>query len=210
MAEIKLSRDFIESYPEFPAHQDAIGKFTYLRTYSRYLASKSSREVLRDTGERATRYSINLERKHREENGLPIDEEKMEAELKKLFHNVVNLKQWLSGRTMWVGGADTGVAEKYPTANFNCSFTLIEDYEDMVEAFYLLMVGVGVGFKSIEETCEKLPPIRNDFKIRKLPYMPVPKNRRSDDTYLKHVNGHTLMIRVGDSKEGKLNSHCPL
>jgi ribonucleoside-diphosphate reductase alpha chain/ribonucleoside-triphosphate reductase len=202
MAQIELSRDFIESYPEFPAHQDAIGKFTYLRTYSRYLASKGRREVLRETVERATRYSINLERKFREEKGLPINDEVMEAELKKLFHNVVNLKQWLSGRTMWVGGADTGVADKYPSANFNCSFTLVENYEDMVEAFYLLMVGVGVGFKSVEETCEQLPPIRNNFEIKHLPYNGVPKNRRSDDTYLKHINGHTIRIRVGDSKEG--------
>lgn len=204
--EIALAPEFIESYPDFPAHQDAIGKFTYLRTYSRYLAGKGRREVLRETVERATRYSINLERKFRETKGLPIDREKMEAEHKKLFHNVVNLKQWLSGRTMWVGGADTGVADKYPSANFNCSFTLIEDFQDMVEAFYLLMVGVGVGFKSIEETCEKLPPVRNNFEIKHLPYNGAPKNRRSDDTLLKHVNGHTLRIRVGDSKEGWVTS----
>jgi ribonucleoside-triphosphate reductase len=203
--DIALTQEELDMMPDFPAHQDAIGKFTYLRTYSRYVRSKGRREVLRETVERATRYSINLERKFRIENGLPYNRQiqrKMKKELRKLYWSLCNLKQWLSGRTMWVGGADTGVAEKYPLANFNCSFTLIEKPEDMVEAFYLLMVGVGVGFKTIEETCEKFPAIRNDFKLVHEPFVGVEPYRRSDDTYLDFPEVDVARIRIGDSKEG--------
>ena len=39
-------------------------------------------------------------------------------EAEELFDAMFNLKQALSGRTLWVGG--TEVAEKYPLSNFNC------------------------------------------------------------------------------------------
>ncbi|MFA5618364.1 MAG: hypothetical protein WDK95_16155, partial [Syntrophorhabdaceae bacterium] len=39
-------------------------------------------------------------------------------EAQKLFDNVFNLKQFLSGRTLWVGGTD--VVKNHPMSNFNC------------------------------------------------------------------------------------------
>jgi hypothetical protein len=77
-----------------------------------------------------------------------------------------NLKQFLSGRTLWVGGADGGVAEKYPLANFNCSFVNIRSWDDLGDLFYLLLVGTGVGFKSTKEFAAELPPIRTNVEVK--------------------------------------------
>lgn len=200
---IELSAEEIEQYPEFPEHMTPIGKFTYLRTYSRFLPRKQRREVFRETVLRASTYSIGLELKHRLKLNLPIPRARMRKELRELFDNMFGLKQALSGRTMWVGGAENGVADKYPLANFNCSFTITEKWEDLAEAFYLLLVGTGVGFKSIPEMADKLAPIRNNVKVSHDTYEPTPKWERQDDTDLTVLDGFTTAyIRVGDSKEG--------
>ena len=49
-----LTDDFINQYPDFPAHMNALGKFVYLRTYSRYLPEQGRRETWKETVRRAT------------------------------------------------------------------------------------------------------------------------------------------------------------
>jgi hypothetical protein len=203
MKDIELSAEEVAKYPEFPDHMTPIGKFTYLRTYSRPLPREKRREFFRETVLRASTYSVGLEMKHRLKLGLPIPRERMRKELRMLFDNMFGLKQALSGRTMWVGGAENGVADKYPLANFNCSFTITETWEDLAEAFYLLLVGTGVGFKSIPEMAAKLAPIRSNVKVVHDSYEPVPKWDREDKTDLiTQAVLTTAYIRVGDSKEG--------
>jgi ribonucleoside-triphosphate reductase len=204
---IALDSAVLESYPEFPGHMTSKGKFTYLRTYSRYLPRKERREFFRETMHRASEYSINLELSHRIKNNLPADfnvRRKMKQELHKLYDNMFNLRQALSGRTNWVGGAENGVADKYPLANFNCSFTITEEWQDIVELFYLLLVGTGVGFKTIGKMCEKLPAIRNDFTLEHAPYKGIPKPSRLEHSEIYHEKERPehLTIYVGDSKEG--------
>lgn len=192
-----------DNYPDFPKHMTPIGAFTYLRTYSRYLAGKNRREVWRETVKRASKYNIMLAIKHLEENNIPYDEGFYRKELELLRDNMFNLRQYLSGRTLWVGGADTGVAEKFPLANFNCSFTNIEKWEDLAELFYLLLVGTGVGFKCTRKMAANMPPIRKDVVITHKEYVGVPKEYRSDETSLTfHDNMKRATIKVGDSKEG--------
>jgi ribonucleoside-diphosphate reductase alpha chain/ribonucleoside-triphosphate reductase len=204
--EIRLTEEELEGIRDFPTHMTSKGKFTYLRTYSRYLPDKGRREVFRETMERASRYSINLELKHRIANGLPVNRDikrNMKKELRKLFMNMFSLKQGLSGRTTWVGGAENSVADKYPLSNFNCSFTITEEWNDLVELFYLLLVGTGVGFKSIPEMADKLPPIRSQFTLEHVPYNPLPKGARMENSELYHAEGvDCATIYVGDSKEG--------
>src|SRR5690625_5971162 len=82
-----------------------------------------------------------------------------------------NLRQFLSGRTLWVGGSEQGVAEKFPLANFNCSFLNIESWLDFGDLFYLLLVGTGVGLKSTKTMAAGLKQFRNDVKILLKPYV---------------------------------------
>lgn len=56
----------------------------------------------------------------------------------------------LSGRTLWLGG--TPIAQRRESSMFNCSFQDIEDVYDVVDAFWLLLQGCGVGFKPVEGT----------------------------------------------------------
>lgn len=192
---------------DFPKHMTPIGMFTYLRTYSRYKEKEGRREVWRETVERAANYNISLAIKHLKKHNIPYDETFYVKELEILKNNMFNLKQFLSGRTLWVGGADNGVADKYPLANFNCSFTNIEKWEDLCEMFYLLLVGTGVGFKCTKEMAKNIEPIRKDVVVTHLPYEPVPKHERKDGTELSFYEGmRKAKITVGDSKEGWVDS----
>lgn len=67
-----------------------------------------------------------------------------EAELAFLREIQYNRLGSLAGRTLWLGGTD--IAKSRASSNFNCSFLEIENVHDVVDAFWLLLQGCGVGF----------------------------------------------------------------
>lgn len=136
-----LTDDFLAKYPDFPTHMNALGQFVFYRTYSRYLPEKGRRETWKETAARATEYNVGLGVKHLGKIGYPVDYAKWRKEAEDLFDSMFNLRQFLSGRSLWVGGAEGGVAEKYPLSNFNCSFLNIRSWADFGDMFYLLLVG---------------------------------------------------------------------
>ncbi|RAL20657.1 ribonucleoside-triphosphate reductase, adenosylcobalamin-dependent [Thermoflavimicrobium daqui] len=206
-----LSKQFLSKYPDFPRDMEPIAQFTYLRTYSRYLPEYGRREVWKETVHRATEYNVNLAYRYFAKTLSPAQlvekkrELTQEAEL--MFDNLFNRRQFCSGRTLWVGNASTGVADKYPLANFNCSFTNIEDWEDLCDLFYLLLVGTGVGFKTTKKLSQKMSPIRNQFGTTHEVYQPVLKSDRLEHSRLEiNAEQGQARITIGDSKEGWVES----
>lgn len=198
-----LTDEFIDQYEDFPAHMNALGQFVYYRTYSRFLPSEGRRETWKETVRRATEYNVGLGVKHLEKIGYEVDYEKYRKEAEEFFDNMFNLRQFLSGRTLWVGGAEGGVADKYPLANFNCSYVSIKSWEDMGDLFYLLLVGTGVGFTSTKEYARNLPPIRNDIEVIHEPFTQRYPITKVEDTEMFLIEeGRKAVIHVGDSKEG--------
>ena len=197
-----LTDEFIAKYPDFPAHMTELGKFVYYRTYSRWLPDKKRRETWKETCRRAVDYNVGLAVKHLRKIGYAPDMEEMRKEAEELFDSMFNLRQFLSGRTLWVGGAETGVAEKYPLANFNCSFLEIRSWEDLGDLFYLLLVGTGVGFRCSKEMTRGLAPIRTNTTLIHSEYNPLPPHQRLEHTRLEVLENGFAKIFVGDSKEG--------
>lgn len=202
LAERLLTDKFIAGYPEAPAHMNELAQFVFYRTYSRWLPEKGRRENWRETCRRSVEYNVGLALKHTEKIGYATDIEGLRKEAEELFDAMFNLRQFLSGRTMWVGGSEGGVAEKYPLANFNCSFVNIRSWADMGDLFYLLLVGTGVGFKCTKEMAAGLAPIRTNVTLINAPYEPVPKERRLERTRITELDNGYAKIYVGDSKEG--------
>lgn len=181
-----LTDEFIDKYPDFPESMNALGQFVYYRTYSRWLPEALRRETWKETVRRAVEYNASL--------AITSEEEAQE-----LFDNMFNLRQFLSGRTLWVGG--TTVAYKYPMSNFNCAFIVLDDFEAFKDLFYLLMIGTGVGFRILKRDVNKLPPVRQNVKLNHRDYTPVAKEFRENNTSIYFAKG-TAQIIVGDSKEG--------
>lgn len=205
-----LSNDFLDTYPDFPEHMTDLGMFTFLRTYSRIVEDDNGqerKETWKETVTRTVDYSLSLESRHHSRNDFSVGSyffPEMKAEAERLFHNVFNLRQFPSGRSLWVGGAETGVAEKYPTANYNCSFVNIDSLDALGELFYLLMVGTGVGFRCTQEAAASLPHLKNDFVLTVLKDPVDPEDRIESTVVSSHQDGEStwVNIEVGDSKEG--------
>ena len=181
-----LSREFLSPYKHAPNPMEQLGSFVYSRTYSRYLPKYGRREFWWETVRRAVEYNCSLAPTSREE-------------AEQLYDNIYHLRQFLSGRTLWVG--NTPVADAYPMANYNCAFEVIDDYHAYHDLFYLLMVGSVVGVRVLREDADKLPKIRTDVKILHKAYAPRPVKERLEYTNLV-FDGPTVTIAIGDSKEG--------
>src|SRR5690606_13390075 len=135
---------FLSKYDDAPEHMNELGTFVFYRTYSRWIEDEGRRETWKEAVARAVNYSIGMSIKELKKKNLPVPLEQIQAEAETLFDNIFNLRQFLSGRTHWVGGANTNVADKFPLANFNCSFLNIKKWEDLGDLFYMLLIGTGV------------------------------------------------------------------
>lgn len=186
-----LSEEFISKYKHKPNPMKQLGNFVYYRTYSRWLPEEKRREYWWETVRRAVEYNCSL-----------VPTTKQEAE--KLYDNIFYLRQFLSGRTFWVGGTD--VAKHYPMANFNCAFSVINNFTAYKDLFYLLMVGSGVGVRVLKEDVKRLPKLRTDFEVIHEDYTPIDKSIREDSTSLEFSHNNTVRIIIGDSKEGWVQS----
>ena len=181
-----ITDDFVSKYKHKKPPFTNLGHFVYLRTYSRWLPEENRREYWWETVRRAVEYNCSL---------VP-DITQQEAE--KLYDNIFNLRQFLSGRTLYTGG--TEASKKYPMSNYNCSFTIANDFEAFKDLFYLLLIGAGVGLRVKKEDVDQLPLVRGDFKIIHKAYAPTPKKDRKEYTAIDFED-NMVEIFVGDSKE---------
>jgi ribonucleoside-triphosphate reductase len=187
---------------ENPNPLNELGEFVYYRTYSRWLTEKNRREQWHETCKRSINYNFNLAKKHLDALGFQVNIKEMRKEAQKFFNNMYETKQFLSGRTLWVGGANPIIEEKFTLGNFNCSYISITKWEDLGDLFYLLMVGTGVGFKSTKKMAAHLPKIRVNTTLLHSEYKPVPVEQRLEYTKLSLFDNGYAKIYVGDSKEG--------
>ena len=128
-----------------------LGEFVYYRTYSRWLPEEKRREYWWETCRRAVEFNC----------GLCNEVSKEEAYA--LFDNMYNLRQFLSGRSLWSGL--TEASYKHPSSQFNCSFLVIDEFEAYKDICYLLMLGVGVGFSVENQFVSQLPKVRGNIQM---------------------------------------------
>ncbi|MDR0817685.1 MAG: ribonucleoside-triphosphate reductase, adenosylcobalamin-dependent [Clostridiales Family XIII bacterium] len=186
-----ISDEFVSRYKHLPSPMNQLGSFVFYRTYSRWLPEELRREYWWETVRRSVEYNCSL---------VPTSKEEAEQ----LYRNVFELKQFLSGRTLWVGSTD--VSKHYPISNYNCSFQVIDSFGAFRDMFYLLMVGSGVGVRVLKSDVDQLPPVRTDLEIIHESYTPMLRELRQDSTQLEFTHNDTIKITIGDSKEGWVQS----
>ena len=188
---VLLTDEFIRKYKHAPSPMNQLGSFVYYRTYSRWLPHEKRREYWWETVRRSVEYNCSL---------VPTTREEAEN----LFDNIYHMRQFLSGRTFWVGGTD--VAKNYPMSNYNCSFTVLDSLGAFKDLFYLLMIGSGVGVRILKDDVAKIAKVRTDYELIHEDYTPMSKSEREDNTSMIFHNNNTVKITVGDSKEGWVQS----
>jgi len=187
-----LSKDFLNKYKHIKPPMTELGNLVYYRTYSRWISEKKRREYWWETCARAIDFNCSLQ---------PRTTQK---EAESLFDNMFNLRQFLSGRTLWSGGTATSYTN--PISQFNCAFAVIDNFNIYKDFCYLLMLGVGVGFSVEREYVNQLPKISGSIKLNQLYYTPIlNKSKRKENTEF-NVVADVLEIIVGDSKMGWANA----
>jgi ribonucleoside-triphosphate reductase len=202
-----ISNEFVQKVvTNNPKPLSELGEFVYYRTYSRWLEHRGRRENWQETVKRAIEFNMALAYKHTRDIGYKVNLKEMKKEAERLFKNVYETKQFLSGRTFWVGNANPKINKEFVLGNFNCSFINIVNWDDLGDLFYLLLVGTGVGFKSTKKMAAKMPKIRTNVKLLHSDYKPVAVEQRLEHTKLTRFENGFAKIYVGDSKEGWVES----
>lgn len=181
-----LKEEFLSKYSDFPQHMDNLAKLVYYRTYSRWLPDEGRRETWKETCTRAVEYNCSL---------APTSI----YEAQRLFDNMFNLKQFISGRSLWIGGSEA--SKKTKLANFNCSFVVIDSIKSLCDLFYLLMVGTGVGVRILPSDVEKLPTFRDNVTLF-AQYNKNSTKQRGREHTITEQEDNMFVIKIGDSKEG--------
>lgn len=120
-----------------------------------------------------------------------------EAELATLYQLCLERKVEPTGRTFWLGG--TEIARTRELSQFACSGHVVKTVYDMVDAFWLLLNGCGIGVKP-EGGC------LNGF-MRPIAHVDVIRSTRTEKGGEEHnietwdPETRTWTIRVGDSGE---------
>ncbi len=124
-----------------------------------------------------------------------------ESELEELREVLLTRSGSVSGRTLWLGGTD--VAKRREASMFNCAFTKVETVHDVVDAFWLLLQGCGVGFEPVVGTLNGFTSPMEIEVVRSQRHLLEQKKGRETnvETYVQE-NGKTVWtIGVGDSAE---------
>lgn len=109
-----------------------------------------------------------------------------------------------SGRSLWMGG--TSVVKRREATMFNCSFLRIDSVSDIVDAYWLLLQGCGVGFEPVVGTLSGFSfPVELEI-IRSQKLDPDDKGYEHNVEHWTEPDGTNALcsdwyIRVGDSAE---------
>jgi ribonucleoside-triphosphate reductase len=106
-----------------------------------------------------------------------------------------------AGRTMWLGG--TEVAKRRESSMFNCSYVQVETVHDVVDGFWLLLQGCGVGFGPVVGTLSGFTkPVKVEI-IRSQKKKGDPKGYEANvsKTYTRENGQRVFQLILGDSAE---------
>ena len=122
--------------------------------------------------------------------------EEQEIELEQLKQLMMERKVSLAGRSLWLGG--TWVAKNREISQFNCSFVDVRSIYDIVDVFWALLNGAGVGFRPVSGNLTGFRTYIPDVEIVRSNR--VDKGREYNKETWNPIT-HTWMISVGDSAE---------
>lgn len=179
--------------------QSIRAQFITKRTYCRPVYNEQGEQIRLETWPEVVNRVIEHQKWLwiRAKYGTTLNEEQT-AELEELRELMLGGYAVLSGRTLWLGG--TEVAKTRESSMFNCSGTKVETVYDIVDVFWLLLQGCGVGFKPVRGTLNGFfKPIKHIEVIRSTKVL---GERGSEENYEKvSLREKTWTIKIGDSAE---------
>ncbi len=179
---------------DFPLSAPAANPVFY-RTYSR--KTTSGRESWEEVGSR------NLE-------GLKELGKLNSSEVELMAGMQTEKKALPSGRWLWIGGTSWIKNEKNFSGAYNCTSTNLVDWEAFSLMMDLAMMGCGTGAIIEPHLINQLPIIKNSLEIKDVSDIGLtpPAERKEQTTFT--VNKNDIVIKVGDSRRGWVDSYQKL
>lgn len=182
------------SVQDFPESAPAANPVFY-RTYSR--RDHQQRETWEEVCQRTV-------------NGLAKLGQLSEAEQTLLLEMQRQLLALPSGRWMWIGGTPWMDRPENFSGAYNCTSTNTVDWRSFGLMMDLAMMGCGTGAILEPFYVSQLPPIRNTITIQLGGQIgTVPAGERQEQTSIQ-VDGSSVEIWVGDSRQGWVHSYQSL
>jgi ribonucleoside-triphosphate reductase len=116
-------------------------------------------------------------------------------ELRDLRDLMKQSKASMSGRVKWMGGTD--IVKERASAAFNCSFTEVHSPADLVDVFWLLLQGCGVGFKPVTGLLTGFSPSVRNVEI--IPSTRTDRGGQENTTQSYDAKTGIWTIVIGDS-----------
>ncbi|MEB3168696.1 MAG: ribonucleoside-triphosphate reductase, adenosylcobalamin-dependent [Synechococcaceae cyanobacterium] len=177
--------------PDFPATAPAANPVFY-RTYSR--RGPAGRESWSDVAERSL-------------EGLRRLGQLNDAEVELLRRMQLQQKALPSGRWLWIGGTDWIERPENFSGAYNCTSTNLVDWEAFALMMDLAMMGCGTGAIIEPHLIERLPLLRNPLEITVVRDIGItPAEQRQEHTSHR-IDGQQVTIKVGDTRQGWVESY---
>ena len=122
------------------------------------------------------------------------------SELDELRSLMRERKSLVAGRTLWLGG--TEVSKRRESSMFNCSGLKVETVHDVVDAFWLLLQGCGVGFEPVRGVLSGFSaPIELEIVPSMVTMEMWNQGFRGRENNHETIRDGVWMVSVGDSAE---------
>ncbi|TVP56847.1 MAG: ribonucleoside-triphosphate reductase, adenosylcobalamin-dependent [Nodularia sp. (in: Bacteria)] len=132
------------------------------------------------------------------------------AEIAILENMQRNLKALPSGRWLWVGGTEWVSKPKNFSGAYNCTSTNLQDWSAFGLMMDLAMMGCGTGAVIEPQYINQLPPIRNYLNVTVNGDIGSTSPELRREYTQTQIEGNSVTIRVGDSREGWVESYKSL
>ena len=177
-------------------------KIVARRTYNRPKNNKGTEfESWADTVDRVIEHQKWLWKRAKK---TLLTSEDME-ELGTLRQLMIDRKALTSGRTLWLGG--TAVSKTRESSQFNCSFLEVQTVHDVVDAFWLLLQGCGVGYRAVNGTLNgftkptEVQVIRSERTIEDWEAGIKGRETNREDLHIDSDGKQVYTLSIGDSAE---------
>ena len=112
-----------------------------------------------------------------------------------------------SGRWLWIGGTEWIERSENFSGSYNCTSTNLVDWEAFALMMDLAMMGCGTGAIIEPHLINRLPAVRNELRIVGVTDIgATPAELRRERT-THTIEGHQVAIKVGDTRQGWVESY---